>query len=190
MSVSGDWHRARSLFAGGQRAEALALLEKLAAQGEFATYKEIGQIYEIGGGGVAVDYEKAKFWYRKSAEEAEDAWGYYNLARLRCRLQESESWVEDAVGLLETIEQSRIAVAHMLLGHLLWTYPQVKDRARAIQSYRKAEALGNLVASQVLANCEIGSGQILRGVVRKVTAAVRVFFVAISNPRHEALRES
>ncbi|MDE5771895.1 MAG: sel1 repeat family protein [Ruminococcus sp.] len=63
-----DFESAESLFINCCFDEALPLLEKLVEQGNAKAMYCIGEYYRYGYGSIVKDYEKALYWWKKSAE--------------------------------------------------------------------------------------------------------------------------
>jgi uncharacterized protein len=76
------WGLAQQRFEAGDLKGALELWESVAADGYVEAYVEIGNIYELGGGGVVADTSKAEAWYRKAVESMDDPYGHVGLGRL------------------------------------------------------------------------------------------------------------
>ena len=76
------WKLSEQRFEAGDLKGALELLQSIAADGYAEAYVEIGNLYELGGGGVACDIAQAETWYRKAIESIDDPYGHIGLGRL------------------------------------------------------------------------------------------------------------
>lgn len=69
-TIQERWDRAASLVRRFDRAGALFLFKSLANDGELCAYREIANIYEIGGSNIERDYSQAYHWYKHSVDVA------------------------------------------------------------------------------------------------------------------------
>lgn len=85
------WLEAVDTFQRGDRAGALFLFKRLANEGCAPALIEVGNIYELGGGGVHQDYLKAKEWYLHAVEVIDDVNAHLALGRLYLNTGASKS---------------------------------------------------------------------------------------------------
>lgn len=76
------WGIAQQRFEAGDLKGALELWESIASEGWAEAYVEVGNIYEIGKGGVTQDLEKAEHWYRRAIEGMDDPHAHGALGRM------------------------------------------------------------------------------------------------------------
>ncbi len=69
-------------FYKGDRVGVLYQLRKMANENVPAAFAELGNIYEMGGHGLERNFKKAKYWYNRAIDEADDIEGYIGMARL------------------------------------------------------------------------------------------------------------
>jgi uncharacterized protein len=76
------WGIAQQRFEAGDLKGALELWESIASEGWAEAYVEVGNIYEIGQGGVPQDLEKAEYWYRRAITGMDDPYAHAALGRM------------------------------------------------------------------------------------------------------------
>jgi len=76
------WEEAEKAFAVGDAVTALRIFSGLAERGEWLAYVEIGNLLEMGTGGVTKDLDGALHWYRKAIFESDDPNAHFAMARL------------------------------------------------------------------------------------------------------------
>ncbi len=118
-SLEARWEKAVRLFRAGDRAGALSLFTSLAQDGEPAAYREIGNIYEQpDGGGVKQDFTKARHWYGKAIEEANDIQGCIGLGRMNYYGKGGPRDFVRALQYYEMVEDKSIPVVDLMLGRM------------------------------------------------------------------------
>lgn len=183
------WEVVVDLFRKGDKSGALYLLRALAQEGEGAALREIANIYELGGGGVTKDIEKAKHWYLKSVDEANDALGCVGLARIFYYGQDGTPDYEKALDYLLMVESNNIPLVNLMLGRMYGLgHGTARDYEKAKMFYRKAMNSGNVVAQKDLALLEIEERNYLRGLVLWISAAVKILLIAFRNPHDPRLK--
>ena len=150
------WDKIVTAVAEGRIDEAYFLLRSLVEDGEKAAYREVGNLYEIGGRGIKQDYRKALEWYKKAIEDAEDAYGYYCIAKLYLfgRGVERDYW--KALTYFELASEHDIFLADYLLGRIyhFGAGPIEKDIDKASKYYKKAIEQGHAFSIRNLAQLE------------------------------------
>ncbi len=168
---------------------ALSLLKGLASQGDLATFREIGNIYEFGGGGVDIDYVAAANWYRRAIYEADDSWGCVGLARMHYLGKGSDIDYEKARHYYEMLEGSSHPLALFQLGQIHYLGLGVPaDTVMAAQYYVRAAAQGHAWAMGVLGTIYLKNGKFFRGLFLRIKAMVVGTMVALKNPNDLRVR--
>lgn len=185
--IDDRWDEARKAFSNSDKNAALYLLRSLASDKELAAYREIGNIYELGGGGVEIDYKKAFSWYKKSVDEADDALGYYGLGRLYYLGRGVERNYESARWYFEQAASADIALANLMLGRIYNLGLGVeKDTHLARKYFNKAGENGYVQAIKNLGHLEIKDGNIIKGIslqLRGITLHLILYIKSSHDPR-------
>jgi hypothetical protein len=105
-----------SALQAGRYDDALALLQRMADAGYRNAYSKIGNLYEIGQGGVERDLARAKYWYIRAVDEANDARAALSLARLYFFGELGKPDYEKARWYCELIYENHHPGAQLLLG--------------------------------------------------------------------------
>lgn len=155
---------------------ALFLFKSLAQDGEPAAYREIGNIYEQpDGGGVKQDFAKARHWYGKAIEYANDVQGCIGLGRMNYYGRGGPRDCDRAFQYYEMVEDTNIPVVDLMLGRMYSLGHGVeRNDAVAEKHYRKAIAGGSIVAEKDLALLEIETKRYLSGIVRWLVAVTKI----------------
>lgn len=185
------WRSAIQAFREGDKAGALHIFLRLANDGEKATYREIGNIYELGGGGVAQDFLKAANWYRRSIYEANDVNGCLGLGRLYYYGKGVQQDHNKAFHYYSLSAGNNSPIAHLMLGRMYHTGKGVKRNVRLARShYIYAAASGNIHAIKNLGILEREQGHFLQGAALRLRAVVQGFFIAYRNVHDPRLKGS
>lgn len=145
-AISQRWTEAELAFNKGDLAGALFIFRKLAQEGLELAYVEIGNIYELGGGGVEQDISKAIKWYKRSTNsDAEHVNAHLALGRLYLQ-SEREKDHQKAKFHFKQVQQTEMGAQYGLgiiyergLGNAV-------DTKRAIIHYQKAAEMGHIRA--------------------------------------------
>ncbi len=187
--VDPRWAEAIASFESGDKAHALTIYKKLAADGDCYALVEIGNIFENGGGGVTVDYNEAAKWYRKSIFEIDDVDAHLRLAKmcLGRRLI-----VDDLEGVVvkhaSAAGEKGVAIGWLLLGlaYELGSFG-VKNKDKARKYYQVAAEQGLIAARHGLARLAFSSGHLITGIGLSLSARWDTFFIARRNLSDERL---
>lgn len=168
------WSKAVDAFRDGDKAGALYIFLALAKDGSKAAYAEIGNIYEIGGGGINQDFEKAQQWYKKSIDEADDVLGYIGLGRLYYAGKGVKQDFEKAFWYFSQTENNEKPVTFLMLGRM-YHYGQgvQQDPHKARTYYQKAVNYGYVYALRNLGLLETESGHRLKGLLLRIRAVIQ-----------------
>ena len=177
------WKLAVDTFSKGDLAGALFLFRTLAAEGSVSALTEIGNIYELGGGGVKRDYEQATQWY-ESAYRKGDVDACIALGRLYFSGHGVAKDMEKSFQLFRQAEQleSRPGSLYMLGYMHEFGLGITKDTKAAIHYYEQSVAAGHLLAARQLAVLDIKQGRWRIGLTRFVKTVLAIFQAARKNP--------
>ena len=154
QQISDEWDAGDAAFAKGEYGLALRHYELLAEAGEVKIFPNIGQIYEVGGGGVERNLETSKMWYERAAD-AGVVRGYLCLARIYLFGKGVKKNYSKALDYYKTIEAYDDPTAAFALG---WMYEKglgvVTDKELARIYYLRATSRGHIVAGRYLARME------------------------------------
>ena len=141
-----QWRTAENTFLKGDLAGALFLLKKLAKEGCELAFLEIGNIYELGGGGVEKNLKKAIAWYERSISEIhENPAAHLALGRLYLQSSETCDFAKASHHFL--IAKDSEMGALFGLGMLFERGQGVpKSNEKALVYYREAANLGHITA--------------------------------------------
>lgn len=185
------WEDAHAAYLAGDKKGALFLLRSLANDGELAVYREIGNIYEIGGGGVEQDFQKASTWYKKSVDEANDAYGAFGLGRLYYNGKGVERDYEKALFYFKLAADSDIELANLMLGRMYrFGYGVNKDLSISREYFTKACDAGYVQAIKNLGLLELEDKNIVKGVFYQLKGIFLHLFISLKNKRDVRLRSS
>lgn len=177
------WRLAVAQFSAGDKAGALYILKRLAMEGVQQAYVQIGKIYEIGGGGVEPNFGEAVRWYRKATYESDNVHGYLCLARMYYQGKGVDVNYGEAYRLYSIAVNNDKPVAHLMLARMHWLGRGTEQNSQiAIEHYKRAIELGNVIALQELGHIYRKSGGYWRGLWYGVIAAVRILWIGLRNP--------
>jgi hypothetical protein len=156
VAPSADLLHAEDLIRRGATAEAVPLLERLAAQGEPAAALRAARAYESGRG-VPVDAPRAERLYRLAAAAGEvDA--LYNLGALYDKARGGVRDAREAARWFRRAADQRDSQAQLNLGILFYKGDGVPlDHAQARAWFELAADNGNARAKRLLGTLEFGS---------------------------------
>ena len=185
------WNEAVDAHRNNDKKAALFLLRSLANDGELASYREIANIYDIGGGGIERDYVEAMKWYKKALDEADDAWGAYGLGRIYYQGNGVDVDYEKAAHYFELAANSELTIADLMLGRMyLYGFGVEKSLKNAKFHLQKAAADGNVYAIKNLSAAEFKSGNIFKGIFLNIKGVLLHAVILLKNKRDTRLRSS
>jgi hypothetical protein len=189
-SLESRWQEAIKLYREGDRSGALFLYKSLVKDGELSAYREVANIYEQpSGGGVIQDYSKAREWYKKAIEVANDVYGCIGLGRMLYYGKGGARDFDRAFEYYSMVEDKEIPVVNLMLGRMYGLGRGVQtDYDKAKHYYRKALHAGNLVALKDLGLLELELKDYLRGTYHWCSAVLKIIFLAFRNRRDPRLR--
>jgi uncharacterized protein len=190
LSLESRWQEARNCYRNGDKSGALFLYKSLVKDGELAAYREVANIYEQPtSDGVTQDFAKARKWYKKSIEIANDVYGCIGLGRMLYYGKGGDREFHQAFEYYSMVEDKDIPVVNLMLGRMYGLGHGVqKDYEKAECYYRKAVNAGNLVALKDLGLLELESKRYLYGAYHWFSAVVQIIFLAFLNHRDPRLR--
>lgn len=174
------WNQAVVLVRNGDLDGALFLFKSLATDGEKAAYREIARLYE-----KKEDFGRAKEWYFKAIEDAEDIEGCIALARLSYLGKGLPKSTEIALEYLDMIDANENHKAFLLKARI---YAFEGNLCDSKKYYKKSYELGNIVALSELASLNLKEGKYLKWVVRKMRSAILSFNIARKDKYSEFIR--
>ena len=177
------WLQAVGVFEEGDLAGALFLFKKLAHEGCAPALIEIGNIYELGGGGVKQDLEIAKRWYRYAVDIIDDARAHLALGRLYLQTGTSNSDFSKArFHLNNLIEHNCHRGAYFGLGMIYHFGLGVsRDLEKAEEFYILAVEQGHVLALRNLASIRFRQSK-LAATRMWVTACCKTLKIALFKP--------
>ena len=174
------WGFAVRTLRAGDASAAVTLLKSLAREGEQAAFREIGNIYEIGGNGVEQDYKQAMRWYQRSFNEADDVQGCLALARLYYLGRGTKIDYAKAFEYYSVLENNNHPIAMFQLGQMYYLGQGVEpDLDKAAYYYEQAADQGHLYALRFIGYIKQRQGHIFSGMWLRVKSMVRLFFAII-----------
>lgn len=183
-----DWEKAVAAFENGDLSGALFTFRKISKQRPGALV-EIGNIYEIGGGGVEQDYSKAKIWYEKAIDEVDDPKAHLGLGRLWYFGWGVEQNFERARYHFETIEEAHEPGALFALGHMHLHGQGVNcDRDVGLQYLKKSISYGHLLALREYGKYEVTEGRVFSGLIIFLKAVLKVMILLVKSPGDKRIR--
>lgn len=165
-TIQERWDRAVSLVRNSDRAGALFLFKSLANDGELCAYREIANIYEIGGSNIECDYKQAFHWYKQSVDVANDALGAYGLGRLYCYGKGIDKDYEKALWYFNLASENNVPIGHLMIGRIYYLGWGVdKDLLKAEKHFRIAATSGLVYAEKLLGSLLMGNGKWMKGAI-------------------------
>lgn len=151
---------------------ALEKLIDLINEGHSDAYVYVGGIYEVGGSGVAIDYEKALFYYERSIEESGSVAAHQALGRLYYYGLGVDKDYKAAFGYYKIIDdETEDSIACLMLGQMYnHGFGVARDIEIAREYYNKAIDLENIPAITCLAMMEKEHGNALKSIVLRIKA--------------------
>lgn len=185
------WQDALDTFNKNDLAGALYLLKKLYKEGSTAALVEIGNIYELGGGGVEQDYVEARKWYERSVNEQDDPKAYLRLGKFYYAGLGVEQDFDNALFYLTQLEDEDEPGALYLMGKMYEMGQGVKqDLDTALSYYQRATALDHAIAYRDVGIVSIKQGHYLSGAITWCKACFNIFKIALHNSEDRRLRVS
>lgn len=189
-SIESRWQKAMVLFRDDDKAGALILLKSVVKDGEYAAYREIANIYEQpSGGGVTQDFTKARKWYIKAIEIANDVNGCIGLGRMFYYGKGGSRDFEQAFEYFSMVEDKEIPVVNLMLGRM-YTLGQgvTQDFNKAKYYYQKAIDSGNVIALKNLGLLEFKLKNYFKGIYYCCSAGFKIIILAFRNLNDSRLR--
>ncbi len=189
-SLESRWLQAKTLYRNGDKSGALFLYKSLIKDGEFAAYTEIANIYEQpSGGGVEQDFNKAREWYKKAIDIANDVYGCIGLARILYYGKGGDRDFDQAFEYYSMVEDKQIPVVNLMLGRMYGLgQGAVKDYNKSKNYYRKAVSSGNVIALKELGLLELELKNYWRGTYYWCSAVLKIIFLVFRNRYDPRLR--
>ena len=183
--------KCEELFQKGERKAAFYLMRSLAKDGDEIIYCELGNLYELGGDGIEIDYAKAKKWYEKSLEIAGDPWGAYALGRLYYNGNGVKQDYETAMYYFDLAEKTDLTIASLMLGRMYrYGFGTEKNNEIAIKYLTKASQKGFVYAIKNLGSVLIENGNHIRGIFLYAKGIISQLYITITKGKDERLRSS
>ena len=183
-----EWNRALDAFNSGDFAGALFLFKKMEKEGSLDAIAEIGNIYELGGGGVRQDFVEAKKWYTKAAHLANDVYAYLGLGRLYYFGKGVSQDYGKALFYFSRLKDCEIPGALFALGRMYLLGQGTKQDLLVARIYfERAGGLGHVVAKRDIGIVDIKQGRYFSGLFRFIIGALAILKVALHNPRDRRL---
>lgn len=179
-----QWLRATNSFEAGDYVSALDIFQTLADEGYVEAFTEIGNILELGGGGVKKDYISAAAWYGRAISAFDDPNAHLAMGRLLFNGQLGYQDFHKAIDHFQVAARGNAPVAQTILGMLFQTgFHVVKDVRKAREIYRKAIGQGYVWPMVLLGSLEAENGNVLRSLSLRVRAAWSVLCLAPTDRR-------
>jgi TPR repeat protein len=190
VSLESRWQEAKTLYRNGDKSGALFLYKSLVKDGELAAYTEVANIYEQpSGGGVAQDFFKAREWYKKTIDIANDVYGCIGLGRMFYYGKGGTRDFDQAFEYYSMDEDKLIPVVNLMLGRMYGLgHGVTKDYDKAKHYYRKAVNSGNVVALKDLGLLELELKNYWHGVYHWCLAILKIIFLAFRHRHDPRLR--
>jgi len=183
-----EWSRAVQTFKNGDFAGALYLFKKLEKAGSLDAIAEIGNIYELGGGGVEQDFLEAKKWHTKALNYANDPMACLALGRLYYFGNGVEQNYEKSFSYFNRLKEQNMPGALYALGRMYEKGEGTnQDLDVAQQYYEKAIQLGHAVAQRDIGLVHIKKGSILLGIIKWCIGSINIFKIAYRDPEDKRL---
>jgi TPR repeat protein len=178
------WSEACLQFQQGRRSEALESFRKIAQEGYVEAFAEIGNIYEIGGGGVAKDVGQAIEWYQRSIEAMDDANAHLGLGRIYLAMDSERLNADLGIDHLLRAAEMNNPMAQSLLGlfYLLGKHVQ-KDLTQAESILKAAIQAGYVWPMLLMSAVEKQRGHRIKSFMYRIRAAIRSATLRTSDRR-------
>lgn len=190
------WEEAKRYYREGKYDRALKVFESLAEDDFVVAYYYVGNILEIGKGGVVQDLDGARSWYRQAIDALEDEGGaqevvehaYLGIARLALKGHGDAGSITDVVQYLEKRCDTNNPYALSMLGALYFDGKGVqKDLAKAAQFYERAAAQGYVLPMVHLCRLKRQNGQFLSEWYWRLKATWTAFRIRRKDPSDKRL---
>jgi len=177
------WRKASDCVSSGRLKEALDIFESLLEDGDLGVYTEIGNLFELGGGGIERNLDTARKWYMKSIEETDDDYGYVLMARLALNGFTDAGTPDDAIEYLRIADSTNNELATLFLG-LIYYFggPVPKDMDCAAKFLKKSSEQGYLLSQRLLSVVEIQQGHIIHGLRLNIKARWQAYKLSKKYP--------
>ncbi len=183
-----DWQKAVDSFNQGDLIGALYVFKKISRTRPTALV-EIGNIYELGGGGVEQNFVEACKWYEKSVEELNDPKAHMGLGRLYFYGHGVHRNYDKALyhfGLLAS-EGERGALYALGLMSQYGLGIEINNSCAA-NYYRRAADLGHLLALRQLALLNFKQGHYISGAISWIKSSFMIFKAVMKDEEDPRVR--
>ena len=188
--IEEKWIQATEAFTKGDKKLSLNIFKEIADMGYEYAYVEIANIYELGGQGLDKDIEKAKQWYKKSANDLRDEEACLALARIfylgldgEVNYKKAFQYYSDEILSDNSIAQLRLGIMYQLGEGF------DNDFKKAEHFYLKSAKNKNLVALGCLADLYFEEKRIIKGSIFRLVAFISSFLVLSSFNKRLSLRK-
>lgn len=186
-----EWNTAVRAFREGDLAGALVIFKKLASKGSIAALVEVGNIYELGGGGVIQNYAEARRWYERAVNEGDSAVACLRLGNFHYAGLGVQQNFDNAFFYFSQLDDSSEPSALYLLGKMYEMGHGVEQDFRtAMTYYQRAATLGSALAYRDIAFVQLKQGHYLAGSVTWFKACVKIFRIALRDPNDRRIKLS
>jgi len=183
------WKLMVKAFYKGDRVGVLYQLRKMANENVPAAFAELGNIYEMGGHGLEQDFKKAKYWYNRAIDEADDIEGYIGMARLYYYGKGMQVNYKKALEYYSIAEEINEPVAFFAIGRMYRLGQGVeKNVSTAKEYYRRGVHFGSVQSLRALGEIELESGNKILGLYYRILAVVKAIPIFIRNRHDPRLR--
>ncbi len=183
------WEAACLHYKSGDKKSALSIFLDLANDGWVDSYVEIGNIYELGGGGITKNLDLAMQWYSKSIEEGKDADACVALGHMYLCGRGTDQDYRKAYYYFSKPGNENVACGYFALGYMNeFGFGIPKNSVGAIELYEKALEKGHILALMRKGLVEIKSGIFLKGIKNYLKGAFLSIKALLRNPDNRMLR--
>ena len=153
-----QWDLAGSTFLRGDLAGALFLFKKLANEGCAPALAEIGNIYELGGGGIERDINRAIIWYQRSIDTIVSPKAHLALGRLYLQSKEKCDYARAHYHFSLLTDQRQMGALYGL--GLMYDQGLGVERSedKALEYFQVAAELGHVMAQANISKILLKSG--------------------------------
>ncbi|MGH2507650.1 MAG: tetratricopeptide repeat protein [Gammaproteobacteria bacterium] len=176
----------------GDVAAAKEIFEAMAAARNAVGYTGLASIYERGEGGIAQDFEKARYWYERDFCETGSPVAACALARIYFFGRGVAVDYEKAFCYYSKIIRTDLWPSSLLRLGIMYEVGQgtAKNHQRARALYRRSARLGNIYARKHWAVMEIKHGNCICGTLLWAYAIIQDAPLAFINSNHKRFRVS
>ena len=164
-AIDSLWEQSVIAAQAGNTVQVLAILQSLAEKGVWQALARIGELYEIGGGNLEKDPDKAIQWYRRSIFECDDPVAHLGLGRFYYNGTSVDRDFGKSYMHFQKASLSHLPEANLYIGIMMYSGTGTKkDIEKATKYFTMAAASDFCIAFLYLARIHFRTGHLIKAI--------------------------